>query len=128
MERKAVQSERAPAAIGPYSQAVIAGPFVFLSGQLGIDPARSALVEGGAGEQMAQALENVRSVLEAAGSGMERVVRTTLYLQRMEDFQEVNGVYGRSFTAPYPARSTVAVARLPLGALVEVEVVALAGG
>lgn len=124
MTREVVQTAAAPAAVGPYSQAIRAGGFVFAAGQVGIDPERMELVDGVAA-QAERAIANVQAILAAAGSGLDRVVKTTIFLTDIGDFQAVNEVYGRAFSQPYPARSTVAVKALPLGALVEIECVAL---
>ncbi|MDA8203704.1 MAG: RidA family protein [Chloroflexi bacterium] len=120
----AISTSEAPAAIGPYSQALRAGRFVFCSGQLGMDPASGELAAGTAA-QAERALANVRAVLAAAGAVMDDVVRTTIFLADMSDFASVNEVYARHFRAPFPARSTVAVAALPRGGRVEIEVTAL---
>lgn len=125
MTRDVVQTDAAPAAVGPYSQAIRAGGLVFAAGQVGVDPERKELVDGVAA-QAERAIANVEAILAAAGSGLDRVVKTTIFLTDIGDFQAVNEVYGRAFTQPYPARSTVAVEALPLGALVEIECVALA--
>jgi 2-iminobutanoate/2-iminopropanoate deaminase len=122
-----IQTDDAPAAIGPYSQAIRANGFVFTAGQIGLDPARKELVDG-VGAQAAQALKNLSAVLEAAGSSLARVVKTTIFLADMADFATVNEAYAAGFGTPYPARSTVAVRQLPAGALVEIECVALAAG
>jgi 2-iminobutanoate/2-iminopropanoate deaminase len=124
--RVVVQTDAAPAAIGPYSQAIRAGRLIFTAGQVGADPLTGAL-EAGVEAQADRALSNLASVLAAAGSGLDRVVKTVIFLVSMDDFVTVNEVYARHLAAPYPARSTVAVAALPKGALVEIEVVALAG-
>lgn len=124
--RTAVQTNAAPAAIGPYSQAIRSGEMVFTAGQIGLDPGSGELVEGVA-EQAERALRNLSAILDAAGTGMERVIKTTIFLADMADFATVNEVYARHISSPYPARSTVAVAALPKGALVEIEAVALAG-
>ena len=124
--RSAVQTTAAPAAIGPYSQAIRSGELVLTAGQIGLDPATGDLVEGVA-EQADRALRNLTAILDAAGSSPERVIKTTVFLADMGDFATVNEVYARHFSQPYPARSTVAVAGLPKGALVEIEAVALAG-
>jgi 2-iminobutanoate/2-iminopropanoate deaminase len=124
MKREAVRTSGAPAAIGPYSQAVRLGPWVFLSGQIALEPASGALVQGDASAQIERALENAGAVLRAAGAGFEHVVRTTLYLRDMSDFEAVNRVYARYFSDPAPARSTVQAAALPRGAAVEVELTA----
>lgn len=122
---KAIQSEKAPAAIGPYSQAIDSGAgIVFVSGQLPIDPATGAFPEGGVKEQTCQSLTNVKAILEAAGLGLGNVVKTTVFLADMADFSAMNEVYARFFSAPFPARSAVAVKALPKGALVEIECIA----
>jgi 2-iminobutanoate/2-iminopropanoate deaminase len=126
-QRRVIQTDAAPAAIGPYSQAIAAAGLVFAAGQVGLDPVTRQLKEGVAA-QAEQAVANVRGVLEAAGSGLERVVKTTIFLTDMDDFATVNEAYARAMIEPFPARTTVAVKQLPLGALVEIEVVALAGG
>lgn len=123
-KKTAVETKNAPAAIGPYSQAVWAGEFLFCSGQIPIDPATGQLVEGDAATQARQVLSNVKAVLEAAGLGMENVVKATVFFKDMKDFQAVNEVYASFFTPPYPARSGVEVARLPRDVLVEIEVIA----
>ncbi len=122
---KAIQSEKAPAAIGPYSQAIDSGAgIVFVSGQLPIDPATGAFPEGGVKEQTCQSLTNVKAILEAAGLGLGNIVKTTVFLADMADFSAMNEVYARFFSAPFPARSAVAVKALPKGALVEIECIA----
>ena len=121
---KAISTKKAPGAIGPYSQAIQAGDFVYTSGQLGLDPQTSAFPEGGIKEQARQSLNNVKAILEKAGLSMANVVKTTVFLVNMEDFAEMNSVYAEFFTEPYPARSAVAVKTLPKNALVEIEVVA----
>lgn len=123
--KKAVHTEQAPAAIGPYSQAIEANGFVYASGQIPIDPATGNFVEGGIEEQARQCLTNASHILEAAGTSMANVVKTTVYLADMKDFTAMNGVYATFFSEPYPARSAVAVKDLPKGALVEVEVLAV---
>lgn len=122
---EAVKTDRAPAAIGPYAQAVKAGGFVFVSGQIPLTPDGS-LVEGDIRVQTERVMENLKAVLEAAGSGLSRVVQTTCFLADMEDFPGFNEVYARYFAPPYPARATVAVKALPKGVRVEVACVALA--
>jgi 2-iminobutanoate/2-iminopropanoate deaminase len=126
-ERRIVKTEGAPGAIGPYSQAVVAGGFVYVSGQIPIDPATGQFVEGGVREQTAQVLRNLSKVLEAAGSSPARVVKTTVFLADMDDFAAMNEVYAGFFAEAPPARSTVQAARLPRDARVEIDVVALAG-
>ena len=121
-----IQTETAPAAIGPYSQAIRANGLVFCSGQIPIDPATGKFVAGGIGEQTEQVLKNLSAVLEAAGSSLERVVKTTVFMADMAEFAEMNEVYGRFFAGQTPARATVAAAGLPRDARVEIEAVALA--
>ena len=126
-DRQIVTTPAAPAAIGPYSQAVVAGGFVHCSGQIALDPANGELVPGGAAEQAERALKNLAAVLAAAGSGFERAVKCNVYLVSMSDFAAVNEVYGRFFkSGSAPARATVAVAELPRGARVEIDCLALA--
>ena len=125
-QRRVIQTDAAPATIGPYNQAIAAAGLVFAAGQVGLDPATRQLREG-VEAQAEQAVANVRAVLEAAGSGLERVVKATIFLADMGDFATVNEAYGQAMVEPFPARSTVAVKQLPLGALVEIEVIALAG-
>lgn len=124
--RTVVQTNAAPAAIGPYSQAIRSGELIFTAGQIGLDPGSGELVEGVAA-QAERALRNLSAILDAAGTSMERVIKTTIFLADMGDFATVNEVYARHISSPYPARSTVAVAGLPKGALVEIEAVALSG-
>ncbi len=124
MLREVVKTTAAPAAIGPYSQAVRAGNFVYTAGQLGIDPATGDLVEG-LEAQVEQILMNLSNILEAAGSNMDNVVKTTCYLADLADFKVFNAIYGSVFSANRPARSTIQAAALPAGALVEIEVIAL---
>lgn len=122
---KPIHSDKAPAAIGPYSQAISSGArLVFVSGQLPIDPATGAFPEGGVKEQTRQSLTNAASILEAAGLSLKNVVKTTVFLADMADFAAMNEVYAQLFSAPFPARSAVAVKTLPKGALVEIECIA----
>ena len=122
----AVHTEKAPAAIGPYSQAIDSGAgLVFVSGQLPIDPATGAFPQGGVAEQTRQSLTNAKAILAAAGLGLEKVVKTTVFLADMGDFAAMNEVYAQFFSAPFPARSAVAVKTLPKGALVEIECIAV---
>ncbi|MNO22529.1 putative reactive intermediate deaminase TdcF [compost metagenome] len=123
MAKQIISTTAAPGAIGPYSQAVQIGDFVFTSGQLGLIPETGQLAEG-VEEQAAQSLRNVSAILEAAGSGLDKVIKTTVFLKDMNDFAKVNEVYGSFFAEPYPARSAVEVARLPKDGLVEIEVIA----
>lgn len=124
--RTEVATNAAPGAIGPYSQGIRAGELVFTAGQIGIDPQGGELLDGVAA-QAERALRNLAAILDAAGTTLERVVKTTIFLADMADFAAVNEVYARHFSPPYPARSTVAVRALPKGALVEIEAIALAG-
>jgi 2-iminobutanoate/2-iminopropanoate deaminase len=125
--RDVVSTDKAPKAIGPYSQGIKAGDFVFTAGQAGVDPATGKLVEGGIGEQTRQVLKNIQAILEAAGTSLERVVKVGVFLQDMADFQAMNAVYAEFFPPDKnpPARTTVQAAKLPLGALVEIDAVAL---
>jgi 2-iminobutanoate/2-iminopropanoate deaminase len=123
--RESVSTASAPAAIGPYSQAIKAGNLLFVSGQIPIDPATGALVAGDIAAQTRRVFQNLGAILEAAGSSFDAVVRTTVYLIDMNDFATMNEVYGTFFTAPAPARATVQVARLPRDSRVEIDVVAV---
>ncbi len=123
-KRTVVTTDQAPKAIGPYSVAIKAGPFVFTSGQLGLDPVSGALVEGGVEAETRQALTNLSHVLEAAGSSLSLVVKTTVFLRDINDFSRRNAVYGEFFMQNPPARSAVQVAALPKGGAVEIEAVA----
>lgn len=124
MTRNLIHTEHAPAAVGPYSQAIQTDRYIFLSGQLGLEPESGKLREG-LEEQTRQALQNLRSVLEAAGSSLEQVVKTTIFLTDINDFATVNAIYAEAFDSNPPARSTVQVAALPLGGLVEIEAIAM---
>lgn len=124
---KPIVTSAAPAAIGPYSQAIEVNGFVYASGQLPIDPATGAFPEGGVREQTRQSLLNVKAILEEAGLTLANVVKTTVYLADMGDFAAMNEIYSQFFSQPFPARSAVAVKALPKGALVEVEVIAARG-
>jgi 2-iminobutanoate/2-iminopropanoate deaminase len=124
--RAQVETNAAPAAIGPYSQAIRTGELVFTAGQLGADPASGELAKGAAA-QADRAIRNLTAILDAAGTSLERVLKTTVFLADFADFTAVNEVYASHFSTPYPARSTVAVKALPKGALVEIEAVALSG-
>jgi 2-iminobutanoate/2-iminopropanoate deaminase len=127
LDKLEVATESAPAAIGPYSQAVVVGHLVFTSGQVALDPQTGQLVEGGVKEQTVRVLENLKAVLAEAGSDLRHVIKTTVFLKNMGDFAAMNEIYGRYLAAQgvvAPARSTVEVARLPKDALVEIEVIA----
>ena len=124
-QRNIIKTQHAPAAIGPYSQAIRAGDLIFASGQLGLDPQTGKLQEG-VEAQARQALANVKAVLQAADSSVDRVIKTTIFLADINDFAKVNAIYGELFNHEPPARSTIQVAALPLGGLVEIEVIALA--
>jgi 2-iminobutanoate/2-iminopropanoate deaminase len=119
-----IQTDRGPKPIGPYSQAVLANQFLFLSGQMPLDPKSGEMVGVDIGQQTERVLENIKGVLEAAGANLQHVVKTTVFLKDMNDFGAMNEVYGRYFSSAPPARSTVQVARLPKDALVEIEVIA----
>ena len=125
--KNAIKTNAAPGALGPYSQAIVAGGMVYCAGQIPLDPATGNIVSGGIAQQTEQVLKNLRAVLKAAGSDLDRAVKTTVFLKSMNDFAAMNEVYGRAdhFGAMPPARSTVEVARLPRDVLVEIEVVAL---
>ena len=125
MKRTTIQTDQAPAAIGPYSQAVKAGSMVFASGQIPLDPTTGEMIEGDIQNQTRQCLKNLQAVMEAAGSGLDKVVKTTVFIVRMEDFPLVNEAYGEFFHHAPPARACVEVSALPKGARVEVEAVAL---
>jgi 2-iminobutanoate/2-iminopropanoate deaminase len=127
--RQSIHTERAPAPLGgaPYSQAIVCGDLVFATGQIPLDPSTNALVAGGVAEQTEQVLRNLQAVLEEAGSGLDRALKTTVFLTDLGTFGEMNDVYGRHLTAPYPARSTIEVSALPAGASVEIECIAVRG-
>ena len=122
--KQAISTKQAPAAIGPYSQAIQVGNLVYTSGQIPIDPATGTFAEGGIKEQTRQSLTNVKAILEEAGLSMSNVIKTTVFMADMNDFADMNAIYAEFFSEPYPARSAVAVKTLPKGALVEIEVVA----
>jgi 2-iminobutanoate/2-iminopropanoate deaminase len=124
--RDVVATKDAPQAIGPYSQAIKANGFIFTSGQIAFDPATNQIIQGDVGAQTDRVLKNLEAILKAAGSGLERVVRTTVFLKNMGDFAAMNEVYGRFWKSAPPARSTVEVARLPRDVAVEIDVIALA--
>ncbi|HOO59725.1 MAG TPA: RidA family protein [Candidatus Mcinerneyibacteriales bacterium] len=123
--KKIIKTDKAPGAVGPYSQAVVSGGFVFTSGQLPMDPGTGKFVEGGIKEEARQCLENVRAILEAAGTSLDKVVKATVFLTDIKDFAAVNEVYASFFREGPPARSAFQVAALPLGARVEIEMIAL---
>lgn len=125
MEKQIISTEQAPAAVGPYSQGVRAGHFLYTAGQIALDPATGKIVEGDVAAQTRQVMGNLQAILQAAGSTLNKVVKTTVFLQEMDDFAQMNGVYSQFFEGDPPARSTVQVAGLPLGALVEIEAIAL---
>lgn len=126
MNKSVISTDNAPKAIGPYEQAVKVGDFVYASGQIPLDPKTGNLIEGGIAVQTRRVMENLRAVVEAAGSSLERVVKTTVFLKDIGDFAAMNEVYGEYLSKSKPARSTVAVADLPRGALVEIDLIALA--
>ncbi len=123
-DTRAVHTDGAPAALGPYSQAIVAGGFVYTAGQIPLDPDSGELVEGGVEVQAERVLENLGAILAAAGSSFSKVVKTTVFLSDMDDYAAVNEVYARHFREPYPARSAVEVARLPRGVRLEIEAIA----
>lgn len=123
--KKVVTSDQSPKAIGPYSVAIQAGNFIYTSGQLGLDPITGVLVEGGVEAETRQALQNLKTVLESGDSGLEFVVKTTVFLRDMNDFAKMNAVYAEFFTSAFPARSAIQVAALPKNGAVEIEAVAL---
>jgi 2-iminobutanoate/2-iminopropanoate deaminase len=122
--KSAVSSPKAPNAIGPYSPAVRSGSLLFVSGQVAIDPSTGQMLDGDIGTQTERVLENIRALLDAGGLSFANVVRTTVFLADMNDFEAMNNVYGKYFTPPYPARATVQVSRLPRNARVEIDVIA----
>lgn len=124
MKLQTISTKNAPAAIGPYSQAILAGNLLYCSGQIPLNPVTGEIVDGGIREQAGQVMSNIAAMLEAAGTGFDNVVKTTIYLVDMNDFATVNEVYGSCFGSHKPARSTVAVKALPRGALLEIEVLA----
>lgn len=125
MQKKVIHTDKAPKAIGPYSQAIKTEKMVYTAGQIGFEPATMEIVAGGVETETRQALTNLKNILEASGSGLEHVVKTTVFLQDMADFPKMNAIYTEYFPENPPARSTVEVAALPKGALVEIEAVAL---
>lgn len=127
MTQRAISTDQAPRAIGPYSQAVVAGEFLFLSGQIALDPASGELVQGGIAAETRRVMDNLRAVLSAANRSCDDLVKTTIYLVDMSDFAAVNGIYAEYFTATPPARATIQVAALPRGARVEIDGIARLG-
>jgi 2-iminobutanoate/2-iminopropanoate deaminase len=127
VEKQPVRTDRAPAPFqgAPYSQGIVAGDLVFVSGQLGIDPGTGQVVEGGIGPQTEQVMQNLAAVLEESGTGLDRVVMTSIFLVALEDFQPMNEVYASHMSEPYPARATVEIAALPSGARVEIAMIAV---
>jgi 2-iminobutanoate/2-iminopropanoate deaminase len=126
MNKERIHTDHAPAAVGPYSQAIRVGEYIFTAGQVALDPVSGELVGSDVAAQTEQVVSNLRAVLAAAGTSLERVVKTTVFLKSMGDFAAMNAVYARHFPEPFPARSTVEVGALPKGGLVEIECIALA--
>ncbi len=124
MTKKSISTPKAPAAVGPYSQGIVSGRLLFLSGQIPLDPATGKLVEGSIEASTRRVIENIRALLQAAGADLGNVVKSTVFLTDMGDFKAMNSVYAEFFKEPHPARSTIQVAGLPLGAPVEIEVIA----
>jgi 2-iminobutanoate/2-iminopropanoate deaminase len=123
--KKIIETQKAPSPIGPYSQAILANGFIFVSGQIPVDPITGIMASGGVAEQTRQVIKNIAAILESAGSGLEKIVKTTVFLADLEDFPSFNSVYAEFFSEDAPARATVEVARLPKNALVEIEVIAV---
>lgn len=124
MDIKMFNTENAPAAVGPYSHAVLAGDMIYISGQIPMNPATGELVKSGVEDETSQCLENAKAILEDAGTSLEKVVKATIFIKNMDDFGKINGVYGKYFSGHKPARACVEVARLPLGVNVEIEMIA----
>jgi 2-iminobutanoate/2-iminopropanoate deaminase len=122
-----ISTDKAPSAIGPYSQGIIYGNLVFTSGQIPIDPKTGIVVQGGIEEQVKLCFENLKGVLEKAGSGLDKVLKTSVFIKDMNDFTKINAVYSTFFSEPYPSRSCVEVSRLPKDALIEIEAIAFRG-
>jgi 2-iminobutanoate/2-iminopropanoate deaminase len=127
MLKKEIATQAAPAALGPYSQGIQAGSFVFISGQLALVPETATLLDGSIGDQTRQIMKNIEAIIKEAGGSLDSLVKTTIFLTDLNDFQEVNQAYGAFFAATPPARATIQVAALPLGAQVEIEAVAIVG-
>jgi 2-iminobutanoate/2-iminopropanoate deaminase len=125
MSIEVIKTDKAPEAIGPYSQAIVAGSFIYTSGQIPIDPKTGEVVGGEIEEQTEQVLKNLKNVLEAAGSGLNKVVKTTVFIKDMNSFSKINEVYAKFFSESFPARSCVEVSKLPKGVLIEIEAVAI---
>jgi 2-iminobutanoate/2-iminopropanoate deaminase len=121
---EAISTNKSPSAIGPYSQAIAAGSLVYTSGQIAIDPQTGAIVSQDIERQTEQVLDNLKNILEAAGSGLSKVIKTTVFIKDMNDFQKINAIYAGYFSGPYPARSCLEVVRLPKDVLIEIEAVA----
>ncbi|MBI3752726.1 MAG: RidA family protein [Deltaproteobacteria bacterium] len=128
MKKEIIITDRAPGAIGPYSQAIKANGFIFVSGQIPIDPDTNDLVKGDIAEQTSRVLKNIKNILEAAGSSLESVIKTTVYLKDLQKFGDMNQVYSEFFTASFPARATVEVSNLPKGADIEIDAIAVTKG
>lgn len=124
MEKQVIATKNAPAAIGPYSQAIRSGDFVYCSGQIPLDPTTGKLIEGTVQDDVIQIFANIKAVLKESGLTLENVIKTTIFLKSMDTFVDVNEIYGKYFKEPYPARSTVEVSKLPLNCRVEIEVIA----
>jgi 2-iminobutanoate/2-iminopropanoate deaminase len=124
MAKEAIVTTRAPGAVGPYSQGIKSGNFIFLSGQIGLVPATSKLIDGGVEAQTKQIFKNIKAVLNEAGADLQNIVKVTVFLKDMDDFKKVNEIYAQHFEKPYPARSAVAVKELPLSVDIEIEVIA----
>lgn len=124
MDKQVIETKDAPEAVGPYSQAIRTGNFIFLSGQIGIDPQAKKIVEGGVEAQAKQIFKNIQAVLKEAGLGLQNVVKATVFLKDIADFKKVNEIYAEHFQPPYPARSAVAVKELPLSVDIEIELIA----
>ena len=127
MKKEIIKSDKAPEAIGPYSQAIRAAGLIFISGQIPLDPLTGDIVNGGIKEQTKRVMKNIEAILEAAGSGIDKALKTTIYLKNLSDFESVNKIYGDYFSSTPPARATVEVSNLPKNASIEIDVIALTG-